>query len=190
MTFPEPIQAWDEALLLLINGAHTEFWDNAMLAISGNLIWLPIYIALLALIFHKFGWKVAIIILLSTAVVITLCDQISVNAFKERFERLRPCKEEHLAAQLHMVKNCGGYFGFVSSHAANTFGVAVFISALMRNWWLSIGLILWAAVVSYSRVYLGVHYPTDVLGGALLGSIIGYIVFLFFRYGIKRSKFG
>ena len=190
MKFPEPIQGWDEELLLVINGTHTLWLDEAMLAITGNLVWLPLYIALLVVVFRKFGWKVAVIILLSTAVVITLTDQISVNAFKERFLRLRPCHEEYLMEQLHMAKNCGGQYGFVSSHATNTFGVAIFLAALLRNWWLSLLLVSWALVVSYSRIYLGVHYPLDMIGGAMLGSMIGFLSFLVFRYAIKRSNFG
>ncbi len=190
MKFPEPIQGWDEELLLAINGTHTPWLDDAMLAITGNLVWLPLYIALLVIVFRKFGWKVAVIILLSIAVVITLTDQTSVNAFKERFLRLRPCHEDGLKEQLHMVKNCGGQYGFVSSHATNTFGVAIFLLALLRNWWLSLLLICWALIVSYSRVYLGVHYPVDIMGGALLGSLIGYLSFVVFKYAIKRSKFG
>jgi len=190
MKFPAPIQGWDEELLLAINGTNAPWLDNVMLAITGNLIWLPLYVALLVVLFRKFGWKVTLIILISTAVVITLTDQISVNAFKERFHRLRPCHEGYLMEQLHMVKNCGGQYGFVSSHASNTFGVAFFLMALIRNWWLTLVIIVWAGAVSYSRVYLGVHYPVDIIGGAMLGALIGYLCFLVFSYAIKRSKFG
>lgn len=192
MKFPEPWQSWDESMMLAINGAHNPFWDQAMLHLSAMFIWMPLYILLFVLIYRQFGWKVGLIVVLGLLLVITLCDQISVNAFKERFLRLRPCHSDWLQGQLHMVegKGCGGQYSFVSSHAANTFGIAIYFASLLRKWWLSILLVLWAAVVSYSRVYLGVHFPLDVLGGAMLGSALGFLVFWAFRFGIKRTKFG
>lgn len=192
MRFPEPFQVWDEAMLLAINAANSPFWDMAMYQFSAMYIWLPLYILLFIFVFRKFGWKVGLIVILGLILVITLCDQISVNAFKERFVRLRPCHSDWLNDQIHMVegKGCGGKYGFVSSHATNTFGIAIYFASLLRKWWFSIVLVLWAAVVSYSRVYLGVHFPLDILGGAMLGSSIGFFVFWAFRFGIKRTKFG
>tara|TARA_R110001592_G_scaffold246255_1_gene507945 strand:- start:4748 stop:5164 length:417 start_codon:yes stop_codon:yes gene_type:complete len=116
---------------------------------------------------------------------IFLSDKISVYFFKEVFMRLRPCHNPEIANLVHIVNDhCGGQFGFVSSHATNTFALAVFVGLLLKkqiSWLLPI-LVFWAAVVSYSRVYLGVHYPGDIVGGALLGAIIAKLVFMLLNF--------
>jgi undecaprenyl-diphosphatase len=144
------------------------------------------YLIIVAYIVYKFRWK-AIITLIFIALVVTLADQISVKAFKEVFERLRPCHTPELQDIVHLVKNkCGGKYGFVSSHAANTFGVAFFLSLFFKNRNFSIFIFIWASVVSYSRIYLGVHYPFDVLGGAALGAVIGYLVYLLYNFTLQK----
>lgn len=114
------------------------------------------------------------------ALTVLLADQISVQLFKEIFLRLRPCHTPTIADFVHTVNNeCGGLYGFISSHAANTFSVAFFIGLLLKKHypWLLILLLVWASIVSYSRIYLGVHFPGDILGGILVGSLIGIGVF-------------
>ena len=168
----------DTQLFIFLNGIHSPFWDKIMWWISGSKSWIPMYVLILGFIIYKFRWK-AIITIIFIALVVTLADQISVKAFKEVFQRLRPCHNPELQDIVHLVKNkCGGKFGFVSSHAANTFAIAFFLSKLIKIRNFSNFIILWASIVSYSRIYLGVHYPFDVLCGALLGSLIGYSVYL------------
>lgn len=100
-------------------------------------------------------------------------------AFKDVFERLRPCHNPNIASLVHVVDGCGGKYGFVSSHASNSFALALFIGLLLRKhykYFLPL-MVFWAALVSYSRIYVGVHYPADILGGAILGSLIGIFVY-------------
>ncbi len=113
-----------------------------------------------------------------------ISDQTSVKLFKDVFERLRPCHEIDLSGLVHVVDGCGGKFGFVSSHAANSFAFAIFSGYLLKsNYKYILPLMLfWAALVSYSRIYVGVHYPGDIIGGAILGSIVGILVFWLMKY--------
>ena len=177
----------DTQLFVFLNGIHSPAWDKIMWWITGTNSWIPMYALIVGYIIYKFRWK-AIITLIFIAMVVTLTDQISVHGFKEVFQRLRPCHNPELKNIVHLVNNkCGGKFGFVSSHAANTFGVAFFLSNLFKNKYFSIFIFLWASVVSYSRIYLGVHYPFDILGGAALGSILGFLVYI--AHNFTQRKF-
>lgn len=172
----------DKKLFLFLNGMHSETFDGIMWWISGKISWWPFYLALLIYL----GWtrRMQLIpIVLFIALSVTLTDQGSVHLFKEVFERLRPCHEPSLQGLVHQVNNkCGGSYGFVSSHAANVFGIAMLLSLIVRKRWFTAVLFVWAAVVGYSRIYLGVHYPGDVLGGALLGTGIGIGLYYLLRW--------
>jgi len=126
-------------------------------------------------------------ILLGIALCVLLADQLSVHLFKNVFQRLRPSHEPELTGMVHLVRDYrGGNWGFVSSHAANTFAIATFLSLIFKNRKFWIILFSWCIIVSYTRIYLGVHYPGDIFGGALLGMVIGWgnsklTFFLFFR---------
>lgn len=161
-----------------------------MFWLSEKLIWAPLYAVLLFLmwnVYRKGFWYVLPLIVL----MVTLTDQVSVIFFKDFFDRLRPCHDPSLEGMVRIVRNhCGGSYGFISSHASNTFGVAVFAGSLLnfRYKWILPLLLFWATTICYSRVYLGVHYPGDVIIGALVGATIGYLFVLLF-FWINRNKF-
>lgn len=181
----EKLDAIDTRIFLFLNGLHNETLDGIMVWLSGKTTWWPFYLALLIWLGWKTRWQL-IPIILFIALAVTIADQVSVHLFKEVFERLRPCKEPELQGLVHIVNGkCGGRYGFVSSHAANTFAVAVFLLLIIRNRWFTGVMLTWATVVSYSRVYLGVHYPGDVIGGALLGVASGVLVWYLFRWLIQ-----
>jgi len=179
---------WDKELLLYLNSMHNHFFDFIMYWISYKFIWIPFYLFLIYLIIKKYKIR-TIDVLICVAVLITISDTISVQCFKDVFHRLRPCQDPTLKSLIHLVYGeCGGLYGFVSSHAANTFALAFFLIQIIGKdyKYLTIGMIIWAAVVSYTRIYLGVHYPFDVLCGAILGALIGVAVGKFFNWYYKR----
>ena len=163
----------DTRLFLFLNDKHTEFFDSVMWWISEKESWYPLYLIIIIYIIYKLRWK-SILLLLSISILITLSDQISVHLFKEVFQRLRPCHNAQIAEYIHIVNNhCGGKYSFVSSHASNSFSLAIFLTYLFNNKYFTICALCWATIISYSRIYLGLHYPGDVLAGALLGIVLG-----------------
>ncbi len=176
----EAIEKIDKSVLLWINGHHSVFLDNIMIFASGKLSWLPLYVILLFLIFRDFKWKTPLI-LIFIAVAITLSDQTSVHLFKNVFQRLRPCHQQELINMLRLPKGCGGMYGFVSSHAANSFSFLTITALLFKKKWLTFILIFWALLIGYSRIYLAAHFPTDVLSGSLLGILTGYVAFYLYK---------
>lgn len=176
----DQILQWDTELFLSLNTWGISALDPFFLAISKVTIWIPLYAFFIFFIFKKFDTKNALIIVAGAIVVTILTDQLSVHLFKNVFERLRPCWNEAIEGQMRLVKDgCGGKFGFVSSHATNTFGFALYMGMVFKdrvNWVLPT-LTIWALFISYSRVYLGVHYPLDVICGGILGSAIGITIF-------------
>jgi undecaprenyl-diphosphatase len=163
----------DQQLFLFLNSLHTPFMDPVMHAISGRLIWVPLYLGILIYLGIKYKRKFLIIILF-IALAATLTDQISV-VIKNLVLRLRPCHEPSIQGMVHLFNGeCGGLYSFVSSHAANSFDVALLSLLFIRKRWFTISIIIWASIIGYSRIYLGVHYPGDVICGAIQGSLVGW----------------
>ncbi len=182
----EILKKWDEEAFLWLNSLHTDWMDPVMYHISETVTWIPLYAWLIYLIFKKDranAWWV----LGGVALTILATDQFTSGFLKPFVERLRPCHDPRWDGMVYIYERCGGLYGFVSSHAANSFGMAVFLNRKLKgkikhlHW-----LYLYAAVVSYSRIYLGVHYPMDVIIGALIGAAFAWISWFLIVY-IKRE---
>ena len=174
----ETIVALDKELFLFLNGLNAEWLDPIMFWISGKKEWIPFYIIIIAFLIKQYKWK-TVLILAGIGLSITLADQITSGFMKPFFERPRPSHEPTLQGLVHIINNYkGGAYGFASSHAANTFAVAMFLWLLLKNnhRWV-VFMFGWAAIVSYSRIYLGVHYPGDILIGGLIGAGSAWIMF-------------
>jgi len=177
----ETLKHTDTAVFLYLNGKHNEFMDVVMHYASHKLTWIPLYALLLFLVWRS-QQKKTLLVLLAVALMILIVDQVSVHCFKELFQRYRPCHNLEIKDSVHLVDGCGGLYGFVSSHAANTFSLAAFISLVFRKRKCTVLLFLWAGFVSYSRIYTGVHYPADIVGGAILGLIVAFLIWKLYSW--------
>lgn len=183
----DQLLALDRSLFVTINSLHSPFSDALMTCASGKLTWIPFYLFLLVLAWYYKGWKGLLWLLVGAGLCVLLADRLSVLAFKDVFHRLRPCHDPLLEGQVWLPNgHCGGLYGFISSHAANVFALAIFILSYLRRHWLTGVLLVWATFVSISRIFMGVHFPGDILAGALLGTLIGWGVWQLLRYLFQR----
>lgn len=179
------ISGIDQSLTLFFNGLHSPFFDRFMLFITTQETWYLFYAFVLAYLgYHqKKGFIISVVMI---ALLITLADQTSSGFLKPTVKRLRPCHEPAIKEQIHNPGGCGGQYGFTSSHASNHFAVAFFLFFLFRKrfkyTWV---LFIWAGLIAYSRVYLGVHYLGDILVGSIIGSVYGVLVY---RFGVFLSE--
>ncbi|MDG2085825.1 MAG: phosphatase PAP2 family protein [Flavobacteriales bacterium] len=181
----DKLQKTDEYLFRLINSTGWQKMDEVMILISSKWIWIPLYIFILYTLYNSFQ-KDFFKILFSLGILIFLADFGSVQLFKETFQRARPC---HLLEGVRVVDSCGGPFGFISSHASNSFSIAFFVSLLVRKYWWFVNLFSWAVIIGFSRIYLGVHYPFDILGGMFWGLFVSLLVYYIYKVKIKKIDF-
>lgn len=173
----ETLTSLDQEILLFFNGHHTSFLDETMSLITGKWIWIPFYLLLIDMLFRKMGPKYAALTLVAVVLAITLTDQVCASVIRPYIGRLRPCNPDNpIFPFITLVKDIqpGGY-SWPSCHAANTFALATLLSCVMRSRKFTAMIFIWATVVSVSRLYCGVHYPTDILCGAAFGSVFGYL---------------
>lgn len=178
----------DTYILLWINGHHTAWLDQLMWWVSQSVTWIPLYIVLVGLIIYRYrSWKIVMAILLAFALAVGLSDFISSGILKPLVERLRPTHEPSLAPFLHIVNGYkGGMYGFCSSHAANTLACALLFMFVYKNKITTSILIVWVAINSYSRIYLGVHYPTDIMAGWIIGCATAVLAYALLGFLQKR----
>jgi len=185
--FIQQLISVDQELFLALNGSRSLFWDSVMTIITSTYVWIPIFVVLLYVIVRNNSAKVVIWLLISIGINILICDQISSGICKPFFMRYRPTQDPTMMYLVDIVNGYrGGRYGFISSHAANTFGIWVFLSLLFRKFKISLGLFVWAILSSYSRIYLGVHYLGDILCGIIVGVISGCLIFGLYKYVLRR----
>ena len=180
----------DARLLLIVNGAHSPFFDAVMWCISGRWIWVPFYIVLTYMLFRRFSWKRATLCLITIGLIILAADQTCASLIRPEVCRLRPANLNNpLSHLVHVVNGYrGGRYGFPSCHAANTFALAMFMSLVFRNKRFTVMMFSWAIVVSYSRMYLGVHYFGDLFCGASVGSRFAVLFYSLLKFLCEKLK--
>ena len=162
----------DQKFFLFLNSFHAPFLDPVMWILSMKTVWIPLYLFIIWLLIRKYDKRVWIPLLIIP--VLVLIDDQSTRIIKNLVERPRPCNEPLLAGMVHIFEgHCAKGYSFISGHAANSFGVAAYSAALLGKRWFTWCILVWAVLLSYSRVYLGVHYPGDILSGAILGLASG-----------------
>lgn len=186
------LNQWDTDLLLAINGWHNGYFDTFMSAYSGKWVWVPMYGALVYLLFRNLHWRTALLCLVGVALTITFADQVGASLIRPWVERLRPSNPDNPTSELvHIVNGYrGGRYGFPSCHAANTFGLAFYLMFVFRQKGLTWLLMAWAVLTCYSRAYLGVHYPGDLLTGAALGLLGAALCYVLFRWVARYKRPG
>ena len=179
----DQLSAIDTDLFLYLNGLHIYWLDKVMVLITDMWVWLPLYLLLIYWTVKQYG-KRCWWVFLAIGVVVLCSDQLSAHVCKPLFQRLRPCYNTDLQDVIYLPKGlAGGKYSFVSSHAANTFAIAAFLTPALRHYrpWAGLALYLWAFISSYSRIYIGYHYPGDIICGAILGILVGLVLWKVFQ---------
>lgn len=181
----------DTSIFLALNGLHASVWDTFMYIFSSRWVWVPAYVLTAVMLVRIAGWRSGILIVLCTAAAVALSDQTCATFIRPYVQRLRPANPDNPISYLvHIVNGYrGGSYGFPSCHAANTFAFAMTLAMIVRKRSIVITVFLWAVLNCYSRIYLGVHYPGDLLVGAAIGTIFGFIMSLVYTNLTRNIKF-
>ncbi|MFA5849693.1 MAG: phosphatase PAP2 family protein [Bacteroidales bacterium] len=193
----------DRSIFLTLNGFHSPFFDQVMIIFSARTPWIALYLSIALYMFFSFKWEVpdgplkpkfriirkpvslAYLALAGAIVTFAFTDILS-SQIKDLAERPRPAYDPVIASFVRMLEYKGGMYGFLSNHAANVFGLATFTSLIFKRKYYSVSIFIWAFMVSYSRIYVGKHFPLDVLCGAVLGLLTGWCIFLVVNHFVKR----
>lgn len=184
----ETLKELDQQLFLYLNNLGNPTWDGFWLFMTEKFYQIPLYLILLVLFYRYYGLKGILITLLTVALLITACDQLA-NLFKYVLvQRPRPCQPHALGEMTRFVAEHCGRYGFFSGHSTNSMALAIFTGLALQKYlkYIMPLMILWSVIVSYSRIYLGVHYPGDVLTGWMFGIVLGYIAYRIHWYFIRR----
>ena len=186
----EELLQLDKEVFLFLNGLGNPAWDGFWMFVTNKLSSIPLYIILLVLTYRQLGLRKTLVVLATVAILILVTDQLA-NFFKYGVQRLRPCYDPQISGLMRLVKtSCGGKFGYFSAHAANSFAIAFFFTRLLRTRFKSIGFLLffWATVVAYSRIYIGVHFPLDVLTGVVIGMGMGWLFVKLYIFALHKYQ--
>lgn len=176
--FIEGLLPIERDLFFTMNGSDSLFLDNVMWTISGRFIWIPVFLFILFIFFYRARRNEAILVTLFLILVFVATDQISSSFFKPFFERFRPTHHPDFRDMVDIINGYrGGRYGFISGHATNSFGLAVFLSLIFRNRLVTISTLLWATINSYTRIYLGVHFISDILAGMIVGTLVAFLLY-------------
>lgn len=184
----ENLLPFERDWFLALNGSDSIFLDNVFWTITGRYIWIPMILLLLFMFFYKSRWQEGALLTVFFVLVFVACDQVASSIFKETFQRLRPTHHSDFKDIVDIVRGyrSGGY-SFISGHATNSFGIAVFLSLVFKSRWLTIPVYIWAMLNAYSRVYLGLHFISDILAGAIIGTLLGWLIYRIYSW--VRVKF-
>lgn len=178
----------DKRVLIFFNGLGSKAYDPFFLILTEQVYWAPFFIFLFYLVHKKIGTKKTFVVLLFIAILIAMTHGLT-NLVKYEFQRLRPVNDPSVNTIIRIVKKSSSY-SFFSGHAANSMAAAVFIFKLLKPYYRGMGfLFLWPLIFAYTRIYLGLHYPVDILCGYLVGIITGNMIFILYSYFMKRNTF-
>lgn len=188
----ETLTGIDSQILLWVNGQHNEYWDTVMYFATRRVIWYPLYVAMLYAIYLCYGWRTMVTAFVMAFLAVLLADQVCASVIRPYVGRLRPCDPDNpISVCVHTVLGYRpGSYSFPSCHAANTMAAATLTSLLFKRWRYTVFAFAWAIFICYTRMYLGVHYPGDLLAGSVAGCAAGCVAYavtsvcatLFVRY--------